>query len=152
MNALFKIYRYISFLSKYISSIPVQNPLVTQRGRWLIKNASWLQNTQFFFPPSLNPLSCLSGASHGLIPVPPVPIFHFNSSHSKTRRENNVMYNFQCVSHLVPGSIPQWCLQSSRWHLQLRGRNRAPFIQQSQRHLPARRPAVRPYGAQATDI
>lgn len=51
--------------------------------------------------------------------------FHFNSSHSRAKRENNVMYNFQCVSHYMPGSIPQWCLQSSRWHLQLWGRNRA---------------------------
>lgn len=107
-------------LSKCLSSIPMQSPSVTQQGRWLMKNASWLQNTQFFCPPSwIHSAAALKPQSDSF----QCRFFHFNSSHSTTRRENNAMYNFQCVSHYMPGCIPQWCLQSSRWHLQLWGRN-----------------------------
>lgn len=59
--------------------------------------------------------SWIHSASDGFIPVASGAVFSiFNSSHSRDRRENNVMYNFQCVSHLKnakqhPTMVPSVC-------------------------------------------
>ncbi len=93
------------------SSIPLQKKSFGDTAGWLMKNASWLQNalSSSFFPLWIHSAAALEPPPASLWCLQ-CRVFHFNSSHSTTGRENNVMYNFQCVSHLMPASIPQCCL------------------------------------------
>lgn len=81
---------------------------VSQRGSWLMRNASWLSNfhSSSFLPPVHSAAALQSQA----IPVLPVPISHFNSSHSTNRP---VMCHLPMCFPLNVGQHPTMAPQSS---------------------------------------
>lgn len=138
-----------AFVPKYsiiLSSIPTRDPLVTEIGGWWRMRRSSNTHSSFFF--ILNPSSRSSEAADLFIPVPPVPVSHFNSSNSADKMRRRCDVQFPMCFPLKP---ERRTMSPSFFEVTppaVRPKASA-FIQQSQRHLPA---MGRPYGAWGVGI
>lgn len=87
----------------------------------------------------------LESVTRTFIPAPPVQIFHFNSSHSATRRRKQCDVQFPMCFPLSAKQRPTMLPSVFGVTPPAVRPNRSAFIQQGQWHLPA----VRPYGAKS---